>query len=227
MPVSDSHKTAPQTVDGSFGGRQGSFVASWRTWRSRPGRHRALRHPHGGREGLGPAHRNPGKLLGISAKPAKDAHLFRQRGPACLASFGANSATSAHSSLEIAPVTACMSRPSFSMTVRSAIGFAASTDCAPSPVAAVAKAIDKAIVKNSRGSADVRLTRFSIEVVDECFAGERMVSGALQNSRLSAIDPKAWWPICWSNSRVLQTRMTASRTPCPATIHWLLMPMAA
>ena len=63
----------------------------------------------------------------------------------------ANSATSAHSSLEIAPVTACMSRPSFSMTVRSAIGFAASTDCAPSPVAAVTKAIDKAIVKNDLG----------------------------------------------------------------------------
>jgi len=52
-------------------------------------------------------------------------------------------------------------------------------------------------------------------------------SGRRQNSRPRAIDPNAWRPRCSSNSRVRHTRITASRSPRPATIHWLPMPAAA
>lgn len=60
-------------------------------------------------------------------------------GSACLAILGANSATNDQSSLEIAPVTACISWSSLFIMVRSPIGFAVSTDCAPSDVAKVPK----------------------------------------------------------------------------------------
>ena len=110
-------------------------------------------------------------------------------GSACLAIRGASSATSGQSSLEIAPVTTCMSRPSLSIMVRSAIGFAASADCAPSAVAKVAKSTDSETVKNDLGFKGW-FTNYSIDVVTNAL-GLTIGCRCPQNSRLSAIDPNA------------------------------------
>ncbi len=69
------------------------------------------------------------------------------------------------------------------------IGFAASTDCAPSAVAKVAKSTDSETVKNDLGFKGW-FTNFSIDVVTNALG---LTNGCRcpQNSRLSAIDPNA------------------------------------
>ena len=71
----------------------------------------------------------------------------------------------------------------------SAIGFAASTDCAPSAVAKVAKSTDSGTVKNDLGFKGW-FTNFSIDVVTNAL-GLTIGCRCPQNSRLSAIDPNA------------------------------------